>query len=130
MAHNSLEPAGGDRYYEGNTLEIRTITMDSNFDNPIDLTDATVEFYLKEDRTDSDSDALLDKSSDNTGEAEITDPENGEASVYIAKGDTDGVLTDGTDRLESKEFFWKFDVIDTNNNLVTTMEGTWEIWSA
>ena len=127
MAHESINPADHSRYYEADALHIPFEIYDKNGDARIDLTGSTIEFYLKEDRTDSDVDAVVNKSSENSGEAEITDAANGEATVYISTDDTDGVLTQNDLRLEEDEFFWVLRVVDQEGNRVTTIEGSWDV---
>lgn len=127
MAHTSISLAEHGKYYEGDALEIPFEILDKA-DHPVDLSDTDIEFLVKDARTDADADAVLTKSSTNTGEAEITDSSAGQAVVYIDTGDTDGVLTDDTgDQLEQDEFVWSFRVTDANGNRVTSAEGTWTI---
>lgn len=139
MAHTSIQKSDDSRYYEGDSLNINTVTLDRHSESPVDLTGATIDFYLKESRTDDDTDALLTKNSDTTtdhpnydNEIDLaSDPTTGEATIHIEDGDTEGVLTDDAGaRKESKEFFWTMRVVDADGNRVSPLEGTWEIWSS
>ena len=116
-------------YYEGDYIDIPHKVVDSA-EVAVDLTDATVTFLLKENVTDEDVDALLTKSGTESGtgdEVTFTDPTNGEATIHIETGDTDGVLTEDTTRFESDTFYFTIRVTDSSGRRVSTAVGTWEI---
>lgn len=131
MAHNSITPADHGDYYEGDAIHIPFVIKNKYDDATIDITGYTVNFYLKESRTDSDTNAVLTKSGTEGGTTDgvtFTSPTTGEVRVEIATGDTDGVLTDDSGvRQESKEFFVAFRAEDPNGDRVTTVEATWVI---
>lgn len=135
MAHLSLEPADQDRYFAGDSLRILFGFKDKHNDQPIDITNSTIEFLVKDSLTDTDADALLTKSSDATDESgnpeiEITDATNGECEVVIATGDTDPFVEDGELRLDSTVVEWVARVTDADGNRVTAETGDWEVWSS
>ena len=126
MAHQSLVPDDHGPYFEGDALDIVLRVEDTNTD-PIDLTGATVEFRVKENRTDSDEEALLDKSSEEVGEVTLTDEPGGKATIHVDTGDTDGFLTDGSDRLDERTLYWHARVTDDEGRRVTTVDGDWTV---
>lgn len=135
MAHTSIEPTDADRYYAGDAIDI-PIQFTDESGSTLDITDATVEFRIKEDLTDADADAVVSKSSANTDadgnpEIEFTDAVNGEALVHILTDDTASVVNDGSgNRLESVTMEWHARLIDSAGSRVTSEVGDWEMYSS
>lgn len=143
-----IQPRGDLRYNEGDALFI-PFEFVEQFDDeyepweepddphPIDLTDAqNIEFFVKEDIVDPDSEAVLtkrmvDDTGTETGEIDLTEPANGRCRVIIDTGDTDGMLTETVDgveeRLEEKTYEWVIRVTDADGYRVSSETGTWTI---
>lgn len=140
MAHASITTKAEDHYYEGGAIRIPFEFTDEHNDNSIDLTGHSVEFRLKEELIDPDTDALVTKTGEESGtgtEVDFTDPTNGRCEIIIesgddtTEGDTEGVVVDENgDRIQSKVFEWHVRVIDGDGNRVTAETGEWEIWTS
>lgn len=135
MAHTSIEPTDADRYYAGDAIDIPfEFTYESG--TAIDITNATIEFRIKENLTDADADAVVTKSSNNTDangnpEIEFTDATNGKCLVHILTDDTASVVNDGSgNRLESVVMDWHARVIDSSGSRVTSETGDWEVFAS
>lgn len=106
--------------------------LDRHGDDVVDLENAEIEFYLKDEQTDDDESALLEKSSENGDEeVEILTPaSDGEAVIKIETGDTDGFLDadgeDDVDRLEDEVFFWAVR-ISRDGHRITSLTGDLEV---
>lgn len=88
MPHN--EQNIGD-YHAGDALDI-VCTVEDDSGATIDISNANdIRWLLKENSTDTDTDALLDKNLAGGG-VEITDAINGEFTVHIATDDTSGMV--------------------------------------
>lgn len=129
MAHTSLEPTDGNDYVAGDAIDIPVHFQDPS-GNPVEIpTDGHVEFRLKEDLTDADSDALLTKNSNDTdanGNPQITinDAAAGECTVHILTDDTADVVGT-TDRQEEAVVEWHVRLIDGSGDRVTAEWGDW-----
>lgn len=134
MAHTSIVPNDQDRYDAGDSLDIIFQFTDEHDGTAIDLTGMTVEFRLKENLTDTDTNAVLTKTGTEGGTTSgvtFTDPVNGEAVVNIATDDTATVVDDGSGtRADSVIMDWHARVIDSSGNRVTAEVGDWEIFSS
>lgn len=133
MAHAAIQPSDQDHYYSGDAIDIPFQFKEQHNDTAIDLTGMDVEFRLKENLTDPDTDAVLVKDStqtdaDGNPEIEITDAANGTAVVHILTDDTAGTTTDDSgNRIESVVMMWHVRVIDGNGRRVTSETGEWTI---
>ena len=77
--------------------------FDEDDEDPVDITGAIVRLHVKENRTDTDAEAILRRRSYDSAEAEITDPINGVTTFRADPGTTRGLLpTDG----KRDVFFW------------------------
>lgn len=125
-----------DDTHEGDSRDIElTVYEQSVGGRRQNLRDARVEWLVKADPTDSDSEALLVKDSQNDGEIEITDERNGIATIHVREGDTDGFLTvtddDGTTQhLDERTVHHAARVWDTRGNRVTVCHGEWTLYTA
>lgn len=149
---NPIQPKGDLRYNEGDAWVIPFEALEQWDDEyepwedvsnatPVDLSNVQrIEFYVKGSRTDTDADALLEKTStgdgqddgDTNGDIEINDASNGRYHVHIQTGDTDGFLDDTDDngdqiRLDEETFYWVVRIVDSNGNRVSSEVGTWTI---
>lgn len=127
MAHQSLTPADHGPYYEGDAIHIPVQIFDKNGDQPVNITGGHAELLAKGSRTDPDTEALLNKSTDVAGEGEMTTPEDGEVEFYIDTDDTDGFLTDDGFREEDGVFFVIVRFYDAEGNRVGVVEADWEV---
>lgn len=134
MAHASITPNDSDRYYAGDSIDIPFAFTDQHGDTAIDLTGMTVEFRLKHDLTDTDSDAVVVKTGTEGGTTDgvsfASDPTTGECTVHIDTDDTSSVVIEDSTRFESVVMDWHVRVIDGNGNRVTSEVGDWEIFAS
>jgi hypothetical protein len=135
MAHAAIVPTDDDRYYAGDAINIPFSFTDAHDGTVIDLTGMGVEFRLKENLTDADADALVEKTGTEGGTTNgvtFTDPVNGEVEININTGDTAAAVDDSSTgtRVESAIWDWHVRVIDTDGAQVTSETGTWEIWAS
>lgn len=121
-----------DEYHQGDSLDIGlTIFEERAGGSRQNLKGASIEWLVKADPKDPDSEALLTKqTSDNS--IEITDERNGEAVIHVEQGDTDGFLDDTDDEgrpivHDEKSFHHRARVTDSNGNTVTVVHGEWTI---
>lgn len=135
MAHQSITPSTEDRYNAGDALDIPIHFYDANGENRVDITGATVEFRVKEQFTDSDADAVLEKVATEGGaDAGTTitfdDATVGKVTVHIDTNDTSGFATDDSGKaVESKVYVWHCRVIDAEGRRVTAEWGEWEMFN-
>ena len=73
--------------FQGDTETL--VTTINKGASPQPLTDATIKFSVK--RTEDASTYLIQKSSDNSEEIEITDAENGVCKIYLIESDTENL---------------------------------------
>lgn len=105
-------------YHAGDAVDIVCTVQDENGDI-IDITNATeIEWYLKNDETDADVDAILTKKLTNTGEIEITNGTGGEFTIYIDTDDTTG---------ESGTYHHRARLTDADGDRSTIFTGTFDI---
>lgn len=105
-------------YHAGDAVDIVCTVEDENGDI-IDITNATeIEWLLKNDETDSDSEAILTKTMTDTGGIEITDGAAGEFTVHIDTDETTG--NTGT-------FHHRARLTDADGDRSTIFTGTFEI---
>ena len=109
MSHNRQNI---ENYHAGDSLHIITQVEDSD-GNIISIENADIEWELTEEE--GDTEKLVEKNSENPEEIEITDAENGEFTVYVAAGDTEGMTGEHHHRAR---------VIDSNGNRVTVFTGS------
>lgn len=115
MTHNEQNVSD---YHQGDALELHVSVVD-NDGNIVGLVDASAEWLLKKLETDPDTDALLTKSTSNTGEITITDPDMGELTVKIDTGDiTDAMVGNLHHRLR---------ITDANGDRATVFTGDFEV---
>lgn len=132
MAHTSLEPSDGHDYVAGDAIDIPVhFEKPDGTPEPIDA-DGHVEFRIKEKLTDSDTDALLTKNSNDTdadGNPQITidDATAGECTVHILTDDTAGLVDLDGDGTRDSEIIveWHVRLIDADGNRVTAEWGDW-----
>ena len=132
MPHESIQPSEGDRYYEGDALDVPFTFLDKE-DQPVDITGMTVEFRVKRNLTDSDEESYVEKTGtegEPGDDISFTDPANGECIVSIDTDDTTNVLTENEIRSESVIVDWHIRVIDGDGDRVTSETGTWEIFAS
>lgn len=135
MAHESLEPHDHGPYKEGSAFDIKAIIKDADGVERVNIGGATAEFRVKEEMTDADTDALLEKTGTHGGdesEIEFVDPQNGELIIKIETDDTRGFLyeepnDEKTERRESREFYWHIRICDETGNCWDAVDGYWMI---
>ncbi len=127
MAHESITPADHGPYYEGDALDIIVQIFDSDGETPLDITDGRAELLVKNNRTDTDEEAVVNKSTDVPDDAEMVDPGQGEVTFFIRTGDTDGVLSDEGIRVGEQTFFVIVRFYDVNDERTGVLEADWEI---
>lgn len=77
-------------YHAGDALKI-TVTVEDSDGNAIDISGANViEWYLKDNATDSDADAILSKTKSGGGITFTSDGTDGKFDIKIDTSDTDG----------------------------------------
>lgn len=121
MVHESIVPEDHGPYFAGDALDINLEVRDERGANPFDLTDATIDFKVKENR--GDDTTVLTKSSSNTGEVTIDNASEGLATIHVATGDTDSFAT-GT---EKQTYYWYIQVTDSNGKRATILHGDWVV---
>lgn len=110
--------------HEGDALHIPIIVRNAEGDRK-NLTDATVEWFLKDDKFQSDTDAIITKSSDvGPGEVEITSAYDGEATIKLSTGDTDSLITTGE---ESETYYHLCRIVDSQGRRLTIFHGDFEL---
>lgn len=116
MPHN-VEDIGD--YHAGDALDI-VCTAKDDAGNVIDITNANeIRWLLKDNETDDDSVARLDKRLTATAtEITITDGANGEFEIYVDTGDTDGMSGDKHHRCRLE---------DSTGDRSTVFHGTFSI---
>lgn len=102
-----------DDYHAGDTLEI-VVTVTDDDGNIIDITGADVEWYLLQYETSPDEDHLLKKTTTDGG-ITVTSAQDGEFTVTVDAGDTDGM---------SGEYHHRARMTDSTGNRSTVMTGT------
>lgn len=133
MAYESLTPRTGGDYDEGDSFRILIDTTDRFGELPYDITGGRIDFYVKQNQTDTDAEALLHKNSvDDPDDVVITDGPNGDAYVEINQGETSGFLNETiddptTERLPERTFYFAVRITDAAGNRVTTIKGEWTI---
>ena len=130
MAHETIQPTDEDRYYAGDAIDVPFAFTTEGTDDPEDLTGATVEFRVKFDPTDTDEEALVEKSAtEGTADEDVTftDAPGGKCEVHIETGDTAEAVSDGNVVVDDVTMFWHVRVIDGDGNRVTAETGPWPI---
>lgn len=138
MAHTSIQTRDADDYVAGNSIGIPIVFTDRTGKKREPITDDRhVEFYLKHNRTDpnTESEAFLKKSSEEIGadgqpEITIINGQQGECRINILKGDTDEAVMDGTDREEEVTMWFNVQLHEGEYHVVTAEWGEWPIVSA
>jgi hypothetical protein len=82
--------------------------------NAKDITGYEVHMYIKEDRNDDDSDALIKKNNAGDGGGSITDAANGEAEFDLSSSDTQNL---------EGEKYWRVYVVKSSGDQHTTHTG-------
>lgn len=100
----------------------------------MDIAGATVEFRVKEEFTDTDEDAVLEKVAEEGGPDDGTtitfdDAANGQVTVHIDTDDTSALVMESNERVSSKVYVWHCRVIDGDGRRVTAEWGEWEMYA-
>lgn len=124
MPHNE-QPVRG--YHEGDALDlITTVTLEDG--TVVDLTGASATWRLKEDI--KDREILVEKTGTQGGDEsqiEFTQPQDGELTVHLETGDTNGFI--GWDDIigTQREFYHELQVTDSAGKRVKGFHGPFEI---
>lgn len=138
MAHTSIQTRDEDDYVAGNSIGVPIIFTDrtGREREPINE-DRHVEFYLKFEQTDPNTDegAFLVKSSEVIGpdgqpEITIVNGEQGECRVNILKGETEAVLTEEGARQKEVTMWYNIQLVEGDYHLVTAEWGEWPMIAA
>lgn len=113
MPHNVQDISN---HHQGDALDIN-VTVEDESGTAVDLTGASAEWLLKENAGDSDTNALLTKSTSGGG-VEITDAANGQLVIHIETGDTGSLTGQKHHRLR---------VTDSSSDRVTVFTGTFTV---
>lgn len=120
-----------DDYHMGDALDIpMVIWEDTVGGSRQDLSGVTIEWNLYEQEIDATDqmNAVLTKSTSNTGEITITDDANGECTIHIDTGDTDGLLTqDDGSTVSEDQYHHRAKVTDSSGDEVTVVHGSFTI---
>ena len=119
-------------HHEGNAYAIPT-TIQTTDGAPKNLVGAIADYYVKEDRSDSDEFAIVHKSGEegvDEDDIEFTAPGDGELIVFVDTDDTAGEI-EWTDlpegERESFDFWHRLDITDQDGNRVTVFSGDLEV---
>ena len=124
MTHQDINVAD---YHEGDAIDLPIVVRDTSA-TAVDLTNAQIQWYLKENKLDSDAAALITKTTDVGGGIEITSATTGEAVIHIYTGDTAGLLDPGTGQTERGVFHHRCRVTDAAGNRSTIFHGSFTIY--
>lgn len=138
MAHTSIQPDDGDDYVAGNSIDVRIQFLDKNADQPEPITeDRHVEFVVKEESTTDDEEAIVHKSSEETGadggpEITVDDEslDDGECLVHILKDDTKQAIADGSGWRDEVVMWFRADLFEGDHRVVSAVRGDWPMISA
>lgn len=116
-------------HHAGDTHDLLITVQDSD-GNIVDLTGATVEWYLKEDSHDMDTDAHLSKTGTEgaapTGMT-FNDPVNGEVTIHIQKGETSDIVDWPSYSSDEKNLYHVLRVEDSSGNMSTGFTGSFTL---
>lgn len=105
------------------------VTVEDDDGTLIDLTGADVEWLLFENELDADADAVLTKTGTEGGTTDgvtFTAPTNGELTVNIATGDTEGLVT-WTDHGQTEAIYYHRLRVTIGGDRATVFHGEFHI---
>lgn len=98
--------------YKNNHRKITYTVVDQDL-NPIDLTDATIDFFVK--LTYGDKETIIKKTSSDGSEIEKDDSDSNKCHIYITPNDTEELTT--------KKYLYELRIILSNGNKYTAAIG-------
>lgn len=124
MTHQDINVAD---YHEGDAINLPIVVRDQSA-AAVDLTNAKIQWLLKNNQLDPDTAALITKTTDVGGGIEVTSATTGEAVIHIYTGDTAGLLDTGTGQKEKASFHHRCRVTDAAGNRSTIFHGSFTIY--